>query len=70
MLGGIGATYLHIELVAAIATTDDDGAADEGAEGFEDFLAGFAGCRCCTLNLLENEILDWHLSADFSIVNC
>ena len=39
MLGGIGSTYLDVELVAAVATTDDDGGADEGAEGFEDFLA-------------------------------
>lgn len=39
MLRGIGSTNLHIELVAAVATADDNGAANEGTEGFEDFLA-------------------------------
>ena len=39
MLGGVGATNLDVELVAAVAGVDDDGATDEGTEGLEDFLA-------------------------------
>ena len=39
MLRGIGSTDLDVELVATIAGRDDNGATDEGAEGFEDFLA-------------------------------
>ena len=39
MLGGVGATNLDVELVTAVAGGDDDGATDESAEGFEDFLA-------------------------------
>ena len=39
MLGGIGPTNLDIELVATITTADDNGATNEPAEGFEDFLA-------------------------------
>ena len=39
VLGGIGATNLDVELVATVAGADDDGAANEPTEGFEDFLA-------------------------------
>lgn len=39
MLGGVGATNLDVELVAAVAGGDDDGATDEGTEGLVDFLA-------------------------------
>ena len=39
VLGGVGATNFNVELVAAVAGGDDDGAADEGAKGFEDYLA-------------------------------
>ena len=39
MLGGVGTTNLHVELVATVAGADDDGATHETAEGFEDFLA-------------------------------
>lgn len=39
VLGGVGATNLDVELVAAVAGGDDDGATNEGAEGFEDLLA-------------------------------
>ena len=34
VLGGIGATNLHIELVATVAGADDDRAANEPAERF------------------------------------
>ena len=39
MLGDVGSTNLDVELVASVTTTDDNRAANEGAEGFEDFLA-------------------------------
>ena len=39
MLGGVGATNLDVECVATVAGADDDGAANEATEGFEDFLA-------------------------------
>lgn len=39
VLGGIGATNLDIELVAAVAGADHNGTTDETAEGFENFLA-------------------------------
>ena len=39
VLGGVGATNFHIELVATVAGADNDGAANEPAEGFKDFLA-------------------------------
>lgn len=39
MLRSIGASDFHVKLVAAVAGADDNGAANEAAEGFEDFLA-------------------------------
>ena len=39
MLGGIGTTNLHVELVAAVAGADDHGAANKGAKWFKDFFA-------------------------------
>lgn len=39
MLGGVGTTNLHVERVATVAGADDDGAANEPAKGFKDFLA-------------------------------
>ena len=39
VLGGIGSTNLHVELVATVAGADDNGAANEPTERFKDFLA-------------------------------
>ena len=39
MLGGVGATNLDVERVAAVAGADDDGTANEPTKGFQDFLA-------------------------------
>ena len=39
MLAGIGASYLYIQGIAAIAGTDDDGLAGERPKGFEDGAA-------------------------------
>ena len=39
MLGSVGSTNFDVELVATVAGADDNGAANEAAEGFEDFLA-------------------------------
>ena len=39
MLRSIGATNFDVELIATVAGADNDGAADEAAEGFKDFLA-------------------------------
>ena len=39
MLGGVGTTDLHVKLVTTVAGADDDGAANEAAEGFEYFFA-------------------------------
>lgn len=39
VLGSVGATDLDVELVATVAGGDDNGAANEGAEWFEDFAA-------------------------------
>ena len=39
VLGGIGSTNLHVELVATVAGGDDNGATNEPAERFQNFLA-------------------------------
>ena len=39
VLGGVSASNFDVELVAAVAGADDNGAANEAAEGFQDFLA-------------------------------
>ncbi len=39
MLGSVSTTNLDVELVATVAGADDNGAANEGAEGLENFLA-------------------------------
>ena len=39
VLGGVCATYLDVELVAAVAAADDDRFAEVLAQGFEDGLA-------------------------------
>ena len=39
VLGGVGATNLDVELVTTVAGADDDGAANEGAEGLKDLAA-------------------------------
>ena len=55
VLGGVGATNLDVELVAAVAGADDNGTANEAAEGFEDFLA----------ELLEN----WYILRWYSVID-
>ena len=39
VLGGIGSTNLHVELVATVAGADDNGTANEVAKWFQDLLA-------------------------------
>ena len=39
VLGGIGSTNLDVERVATVTGADDNGAANEGTKGFQDFLA-------------------------------
>ena len=39
MLGGVGSTNTDVELIASVAGGDDNGGANEAAEGFEDLAA-------------------------------
>ena len=45
VLGGVCATYLDVELVAAVAAADDDRFAEVLTKGFEDGLAELAQGR-------------------------
>ena len=55
VLGGVGSTNTDVELIASVAGRDDNGAANEAAEGFEDFLA----------ELLQ----DWHILRWYSVID-
>ena len=44
MLGGIGSTNLDIKLVATVTGADDNGAANEPAKRFKNFLAELLQC--------------------------
>ena len=60
VLGGVGATNLDVELVAAVAGADDNGTANKGAERFKDLLAEL---------LQRGDVLGWNRIVDSVLVS-